>query len=63
MTDKKPQLRANVPQATEDWFRNKAAREGVTIQSLVAPVLNAVARGEIQGGFTCVPEPHGNARK
>ena len=65
---KKPQpgrslciLKVNIPAVTVDWLRDRAAREGVTLQSLVAPVLNAFARGEILGGFSVVPDPHGNA--
>ena len=70
MTDKKQaslagmgQLKAGVPKATEQWFRDKAAREGIPMQSLIAPILNAVARGEITGGFSYTPDPHGNAHK
>ena len=54
-------LKVSIPQPTVDWLRDRAAREGVTLQSLVAPVLNAYARGEILGGFTVMPDPHGNA--
>lgn len=58
-------LKVAVPAATAQWFRDKAATEGVSQQSLIAPVLNAVARGEIASSFSYrhTPDPHGNARK
>ena len=53
-------LRASVPQETSDWFREQAEREGIPIQAVLAPVLNAYARGEITQGFTRQP---GDVRK
>jgi hypothetical protein len=70
MAQKKPDnkhavgyLKANVPRSTEEWFRQKALKEGVPMQALIAPVLNAVARGEIQGGYAVAPDSHGNASR
>lgn len=48
-------LRAAVPGETGQWFRDKAAREGIPLQAVLAPVLNAYARGEITQGFSQQP--------
>lgn len=60
-------LRATVPADTMAWFRQQAADQGIPIQSIVAPVLNAYARGVIQQSFNqnaaIQPDPHGNARR
>jgi len=60
-------IKASAPLATCEFFQNLADKEGVTVQSLVAPVLNAYARGEIRRDFTMSsevqPDPHGNAKR
>jgi hypothetical protein len=60
-------IKASAPLATCEFFQSLADREGVTVQSLVAPVLNAYARGEIRRDFTMSvepqPDPHGNAKR
>lgn len=48
-------LRAAVPGETGEWFRATAAREGISVQAVLAPVLNAYARGEIRQEFTQQP--------
>lgn len=55
-------LRATVPASTEQWFRDLAAYEGISVQAVVAPVLNAYVREQQAGGRGVVPDPHGNAR-
>lgn len=54
-------LRISVPAETGDWYRQQAAREGIPLQAVLAPVLNAYARGEIRQGFT--QQPGDTARK
>ena len=44
-------LRAAVPIETARWFRDLAAKEGIAIQAVLAPVLNAYARGELRQQF------------
>lgn len=44
-------IKVSVPAGTKTYFDKLAASEGVSVQSLVAPVLNAVARGEISRLF------------
>ena len=44
-------IKVSVPAETKAYFDKQAHREGVSVQSLVAPVLNAVARGEISRPF------------
>jgi len=45
-------LKVSVPRETAEWFRARAAKEGIAIQAVTAPVLNAFARGEIKQEFS-----------
>ena len=48
-------LRISVPAETGDWYRQQAAREGIPLQSIIAPLLNAVARGQDPPVFYPLP--------
>ena len=48
-------IRAAVPVATAEFYRQLAAKEGIAISAIVAPLLNARARGEITNTFQQEP--------
>jgi hypothetical protein len=51
-------IRVTVPAARAEQLRKLAADEGITVQGLLAPVLNSFAKGEIRREYVMpAPQP------
>jgi LDH2 family malate/lactate/ureidoglycolate dehydrogenase len=56
-------VRITVPAERADQLRKLAADEGITVQGLVAPVLNSLAKGELRREYVMPQQPAPVVRK
>ena len=49
------QLKVNLPEDVAQYFEDRARYYGIAVQAVTAPVLCAMARGEIRNDFTQQP--------
>jgi hypothetical protein len=51
-------IRVTMPATRADQLRKMAAEEGITVQALVAPILNSLAKGEVKHEYiVATPQP------
>jgi PIN domain nuclease of toxin-antitoxin system len=54
-TGKMRQLKVNLPEEVAQFYQDRARHYGIAVQAVTAPVLCAMARGEIKQEFTKQP--------